>query len=376
MAKERLTKAQKKEKIAYQLYQNRQLLNRSGNSDSDWQTAGEIFAKPYKRFFFASHTRLIALEKRVWEPLERWANNQALISLLGLVGNIGILIAVASYVGSEKQRREAEVLNAWQTLTSAYGQSGSGGRIQALEFLNASPGANWRRRFPWFCAPLSLCTWPAESLAGINLATDDGTGVYLREINLLRADLRDANLEGADLKHANLLKADLRDANLKEASLTFANLEGADLKGANLERGSLSSTNLKGADLEHANLKEASLSFANLKGADLKGTNLERAYLPEVDLEGAYLWVVNLEGAYLKPANLEGAYLWSANLAGADLEHANLEGANLSFAKLKWANLSFVNLEEALLCNTALPAGMDLDPNRDCDILGIEIESP
>jgi hypothetical protein len=111
----------------------------------------------------------------VWEPLLRWADNQALISLLGVVGNIGILIAVVSYVGSEKQRRDAEVLNAWQTLTSAYGQSGSGGRIQALEFLNASPGANWRRRFPWFCAPLPLCTWPQESLAGIDLTRLEST---------------------------------------------------------------------------------------------------------------------------------------------------------------------------------------------------------
>lgn len=235
MARKRLTQAQKQEQIAYQLYQNRQLLNRSGDSNSDWQTAGEILAKPHKRFLFDNHTRLIRLEKTLWEPLLQWADNQALISLLGLVGNVGILIAVASYVGSEKQRREAEVLNAWQTLTSAYGQSGSGGRIQALEFLNASPGANWRRRFPWFCAPHPLCTWPAGSLAGINLTVDDESRVYLWGITLPRADLRLANLEGAHLGLANLEGAFLGEANLEGAYLGLANLEGAYLRAANLK---------------------------------------------------------------------------------------------------------------------------------------------
>ena len=74
-----------------------------------------------------------------------------------------------------------------------------------------------------------------------------------------RADLRGANLRGADLCYANLRGADLRGANLCDA-----NLRGADLRGANL----------RGADLRGANLCDANLRGADLRGADLRGADL------------------------------------------------------------------------------------------------------
>ncbi|MDA0866726.1 MAG: pentapeptide repeat-containing protein, partial [Cyanobacteria bacterium] len=54
----------------------------------------------------------------------------------------------------------------------------------------------------------------------------------------------------------------------------------------------------------------------------------------------AFLGGADLQGAFLIEANLEGAFLWEADLQGA------------------------------LMCNTILPAGMDLDPDRDCDLFG------
>ena len=48
------------------------------------------------------------------------------------------------------------------------------------------------------------------------------------------ADLRDANLRGANLRDADLRDADLRGANLYGANLRDANLRGANLYGANL----------------------------------------------------------------------------------------------------------------------------------------------
>jgi len=45
--------------------------------------------------------------------------------------------------------------------------------------------------------------------------------------DLRDADLRGANLSGADLRDANLSGADLRDANLRDADLSSANLRGA-----------------------------------------------------------------------------------------------------------------------------------------------------
>ena len=79
-----------------------------------------------------------------------------------------------------------------------------------------------------------------------------------------RADLRDANLRGANLSDADLRGADLSDANLRGANLSDANLSDADLRGADL----------RGADLSDANLRGANLSDANLSDADLRGANL------------------------------------------------------------------------------------------------------
>ncbi|EIQ5780579.1 pentapeptide repeat-containing protein [Salmonella enterica] len=74
-----------------------------------------------------------------------------------------------------------------------------------------------------------------------------------------RANLRDANLCGADLCDANL-----RDANLCGADLCGADLRGADLRGANLCGADLRGANLRGADLCGANLRGANLCDADL----------------------------------------------------------------------------------------------------------------
>ena len=301
----------------------------------------------------------------------------AAVSRSASVSNIGILIAICVYVGSEKQRRDDEVLNAWQTITSAYGQLGSGGRIQALQFLNASPGANWRRKFPWLCAPHPLCTWSPESLDGIKIAVEtedfeetpnsNSARVYLRGIILPRARLGYADLERVDLWKADLKGAFGERANLSEAILGEADLEKADLREADLS----------GAFLERANLSGAVLRVANLKGGFLLSSKLSDTVLVGANLEGASLGLANLQRADLQKAYLEGA-----NLEGAVLENANLEGVRLGEAKLKGADLMGANLKEAegltdaalrqaKLCQTVLPEHITLDPNRDCERLDI-----
>ncbi|EJC7213223.1 pentapeptide repeat-containing protein [Salmonella enterica] len=100
----------------------------------------------------------------------------------------------------------------------------------------------------------------------------DLRGANLRGANLYGADLRDANLYGADLRDA-----DLRGANLRDADLRGANLHDADLSGANLHDANLYGANLSGADLSGADL-----SGANLYGADLRGANLYGADLPDL----------------------------------------------------------------------------------------------
>ncbi len=64
-------------------------------------------------------------------------------------------------------------------------------------------------------------------------------------------------------------RADLRVANLSGANLRVANLSGANLSGANLRVANLSGANLSVANLRVANLSGANLSVANLSGANL-----------------------------------------------------------------------------------------------------------
>ena len=384
------------EVIAYRLYHNRQMLGRAGDQSKDWHTAEHIANNPIRYSLFKLHQLLIRIEKYYWEPLLNWANNQALLSLLGMIGNVGILLVAVTYIGSEKQRREAEIYQAWQVITSAHGQSGSGGRRRALEFLNASPGANWRRKFPWFCAPMKFCLWPGESLDGINLAAeshvflitkDQGEpqsppGVYLNRIQLPKASLVQANLTGATLWEANLVGADLWQANLTGVGLGKANMAGSLLMDANLKGADLLSANLAGGDLSRANLVGAYLWGANLKGAVLVEANLAEAILVKANLEGANLLQANLQADNLREANLAEANLREANLAGDDLVRASLIKAYLIDANLVEANLLEANLQgayleeeqvsQALLCRTQLPEEIKLDPNRDCEELESE----
>ncbi len=193
----------------------------------------------------------------------------AILKILGILGNITIFIALITLLATEQQRRDAEIYQAWQVITAAHDQSGSGGRKEALEFLNSSP-----RRFPLF-----WLKWTPQSLAGLAAP---------------KAHLVQVQLPGANLSRANLQETDLSKANLQEALLPEANLQKAELSDAYLQK----------AFLYLTNLQKAHLYFTNLQKAELSG-----AHLQEADLSGAHLQEANLSGAYLQKANLSGAHL-------------------------------------------------------------------
>ncbi|NEQ61462.1 MAG: pentapeptide repeat-containing protein [Moorea sp. SIO4A1] len=325
-------------KIAFKLYQNRQITEEKGDAEQDWVKAEQIANNPLRLILFKFNQPLIKTEKKFLEPFLGYLNRLAVIEILNLTSNITILIAVIVFVASEKDRRDSEIYQAWQVITAAYGQKGSGGRIQALEFLNSRP-----RRNPWF-----WLTWDRESLRGL-----EAPNAYLRGIQLSNADLGDANLKGAILQGANLQEAFLRDANLQEAYLRDANLQEANLGDANLKGAILGHTNLQEAFLMDANLQEAFLVNANLKGAILQGAILQEAnlglgfsvfvnpgkYSRIVDVKGTILQEANLQEANLQGAILQGAILQEANLQGAILQEANLQGAILQGAILQGAIL-------------------------------------
>lgn len=133
---------------------------------------------------------------------------------------------------------------------------------------------------------------------------------------------------------------------------------------------------LSGADLSGADLRGADLRGAKLFNADLRGIKFHRAYLCEADLYRANLG----EGKFHK-ANLIKANLGEANLSDADLSHTDLDEAYLWKAVLIKANFSQARnltdkqLTQAKLCFTVLPDSSNLNPNRDCEELGMDPET-
>ncbi|MDJ0648819.1 MAG: pentapeptide repeat-containing protein [Xenococcaceae cyanobacterium MO_188.B19] len=232
-----------------------------------------------------------------------------------LMGNLYVVIGLVAFMVADEQRRKSEIYQAWQVVSTAHGQKGNGGRIDALEFLNTRPlvfpwvGLTWdKREKQW------LLGWRGEQ----------------------------QTLRGLEVPYAHLKSIDLSYANLQQSNLTGADLTEADLKGA---------------DFREANLKEANLRGADLKGADLEGTNLAGANLSQANLASAFLWGANLKGVDLSEANLASAFLWGANLRGVDLSEANLVGADLEGAKLSSAILVGANLNEISNLETTVLTG-------------------
>jgi hypothetical protein len=184
--------------------------------------------------------------------LSRWV----LLEVLDYLGTFSILIAVIFYFAESGDRIKQKHYQAWQVINTAQGRGGSGGRIEALEELNAD-------RVP---------------LVGVDLSDAFLQGIQLNKAELPRsnfnsADLRGSSLQSADLAYVSFDTANLRSGNLRNANVTYAgfqdadlfgaDLSGANLEGAHLDRADLRTTNLRGARWQHI----ASIRSANLFGA-------------------------------------------------------------------------------------------------------------
>jgi hypothetical protein len=184
--------------------------------------------------------------------LSRWV----LLEVLEYLSTFSILIAVIFYFAESGDRIKQKHYQAWQVINTAQGRGGSGGRIEALEELNAD-------RVP---------------LVGVDLSDAFLQGIELNKANLQRsnfksADLRGSSLQSANLAHVSFDTANLRGGNLRNANVTYADLQDADLFGADLSGTDLEGVRLDRADLRNANLRGArwqhvaSIRSANLFGA-------------------------------------------------------------------------------------------------------------
>ncbi len=140
--------------------------------------------------------------------------------------------------------------------------------------------------------------WREEnSRTEIYLKNSELIGANLKEANLSYAKLENSNFRGADLSGANLMKADLGNAILSDANLAGTELMGAKLREADFRHADLSKAHLLGASLIRTDLSEANLTSAMLVLADLRSANLTSAKLEKAELIEANLWGTKLVGS-------------------------------------------------------------------------------
>ncbi len=174
-----------------------------------------------------------------WEWLAFLLSNWSFLEVLEYLGSFSVLIGVIFWFSESGDRVQQRHYQAWQVVNTAQGKGGSGGRIEALQELNAD------------------------------------------HISLTGVDVSSAFLQGVRLGHANLMRANLNAADLRESDLQLADLSWADLHFANLRN-----ANLEHAVFAHANLSDCDLAGADLTGAQLDGANLTNADLQSADLRG------------------------------------------------------------------------------------------
>jgi uncharacterized protein YjbI with pentapeptide repeats len=179
-----------------------------------------------------------------WLAWVSWAlSHWALLDVLDHLGTFSVLIAVIFYFTESGNRIKQKHYQAWQVINTAQGKGGSGGRIEAMQELNAD---------------------------GVSLTGVDAGGAFLRGIQLEHAHLERCDLHAADLRTGDLKLARLSDSNLQGANFREADLSGADLSIAELQDADLTQSNLEDTNLADADLSRADLRFADVGGSAWK----------------------------------------------------------------------------------------------------------
>jgi len=184
--------------------------------------------------------------------LSRWA----LLEVLEYLSIFSVLIAVIFYFSESGDRAKQKHYQAWQVINTAQGKGGSGGRIEALQELNAD---------------------------GVPLTGVDASAAFLQGVSLPHARLSRSNFSGADLRDSDFSRSDFSWSDLQSANFRHAKLNGVLLANANF-----SDADLAGAELRNSDLSGARLTNADLRDADLGGVRWGRV----TDIRGANIYGV------------------------------------------------------------------------------------
>src|SRR5271154_3675330 len=136
------------------------------------------------------------------EWVAHFLSNWAFLEALEYLSSFGVLVAVIFYFAESGERTRQRHFQMWQVMNTAQGKGGSGGRIDALQELNADHVA----------------------LVGVDVSGAFLRGVKLRKAELLRsnfsaADARDGDFSGADFSFAEMQSGNFRDGRFGRAIL-------------------------------------------------------------------------------------------------------------------------------------------------------------
>jgi len=181
--------------------------------------------------------------------LSRWH----FVVVLDYLGSLSILVAVFFYFHDADNRVKQRHYQAWQVINTAQGKGGSGGRIEALQELNAD----------------------GVALVGVDVSGAFLQGIHLRNARLVRsnfsaADARNSDFGSSDFTDSDLRSGNFRQSNFKKASLAGSRLEDADLQGADLTDADLSGVILDNADLRFVTMANTRWNrIRSIHGANL-----------------------------------------------------------------------------------------------------------
>lgn len=188
-----------------------------------------------------------------------------------------------------------------------------------------------------------------------DLAAHLAAGDVPRDMDLLGADLRGMDFQGATLRRVYLVGANLegvsfRDCDLTGSVLAFANCKGCDFTGATMARAGLSKGDFREATFQGADLTEAILSKGNFQGAVLDQATLVKCKGEGIDFRGASLRAVNLGESILQKAIFSDANLEEANLRGAIFDECSFDGVSLRRANVGIERALAMPLEDGESC--------------------------
>ena len=122
-------------------------------------------------------------------------------------------------------------------------------------------------------------------LRGLDLRTENIHAVNISGMNLGWARLEKAQLPGLRAWNVNFADADLRHANLDGADLSLSVLDRANLQYCRFIKTILTDVSARKTDFRHANLSHAVLNGAHLEGANLAGARVVGVSTWEVEID-------------------------------------------------------------------------------------------